>query len=411
MTTSKERIIAAWRGEPHDHVPFTTWSFGFQPPDHLRWKRNGQEVKYWFTKRLEHIHTLPQPWELEDDFQRVLAWQSIGLDDILDVSVPWSIDPEVTWKDSTVAVGVMDDKYPVSIREYETPAGRLTHAVKQTGEKMGPGWVLQPRETVLFEDFNIPRAVKHIVDGATNIQPLRHLYRPPDSGDMGRFEERMQEVKAFADERGVAVQAWSAFGMDALIWLTGVQEAIYMAMDTPDRFAQLFEVITETDLARTELAARHPGVDMVVERGWYSSTEFWSPRLLEKYLFPHISTLAKAAHKHNKFFGYVMSTGIDKLGKHLIDAGVDVLYFLDPHGDKITLERATEWLGGKITLVGGVSSLMLAEPARKIQKDTRAAIQALSKTNRFILHPVDSIFPDTPWEGLEAMIDTWRQFQ
>jgi len=62
MTTSKERITAAWRGEPHDHVPFTTWSFGFQPPQHLRWQRNGQEVQHWFTKRLEHIHTLPRPW-------------------------------------------------------------------------------------------------------------------------------------------------------------------------------------------------------------------------------------------------------------------------------------------------------------------------------------------------------------
>jgi len=58
-------------------VPFTTWCFGFQPPKNLRWERNGQEVKYWYTKRLEHIHTLPQVWELEDDFYRILTvwWQ------------------------------------------------------------------------------------------------------------------------------------------------------------------------------------------------------------------------------------------------------------------------------------------------------------------------------------------------
>jgi len=48
---------------------------------------------------MEHIHTLPQAWELEDDFQRALTWLKLGVDDILDVSVPWSIDPEVTWQE------------------------------------------------------------------------------------------------------------------------------------------------------------------------------------------------------------------------------------------------------------------------------------------------------------------------
>ena len=73
---SRERILAACNGQPPDHVPLTTWCFGFQPPPHLRWQRNGREVRFWYSKRLEHIHTLPQPWELEDDFQRVLAWRS-----------------------------------------------------------------------------------------------------------------------------------------------------------------------------------------------------------------------------------------------------------------------------------------------------------------------------------------------
>jgi uroporphyrinogen-III decarboxylase len=208
----------------------------------------------------------------------------------------------------------------------------------------------------------------------------------------------------------VPVQAWSAFGFDALVWMTGVQGAIYLAMDDPGAFRLLLDQITETDLARTKLAASYPGVDMVVERGWYSSTEFWSPRLLDQYLFPHISILAGAAHEQNKPFGYVMTTGIDKLGKRLIDSGVDVLYFLDPHKDTITLEKALDRLGGQITLVGGVSSLTLDAPKQEIEQNTVKAMEILGKTNRFILHPVDSIYPNTPWEGLNTMIETWRCF-
>jgi len=36
--------------------------------------------------RLDHIHTLPQPWDVSQDFKRVEAWLSLGIDDVLDVS-------------------------------------------------------------------------------------------------------------------------------------------------------------------------------------------------------------------------------------------------------------------------------------------------------------------------------------
>jgi hypothetical protein len=409
--TSKERIIAAWRGEPHDHVPFTTWSFGFQPPEHLRWRRDGREVKHWFTKRLEHIHTLPEPWELEDDFQRVLAWQSIGVDDVLDVSVPWSIDPDVTWIDSRAEAGVWDRQYPVLTREYQTPSGTLRHAVKKTPEDGGPGWVIQPDILPLFEDFNVPRGAKHAVTEPGEIDAVKHLYRPPSQNDCRWFEDRMRQVKAFADLHGVPVQAWGAFGMDALVWITGVQGAVYMSVDHPEDFRRLLDQITETDCARTELAAKHPGVDMVVERGWYASTDFWSPKLLDKFLFPHIATLAKVAHDHGKSYGYVMTTGINALGKRLVDAGVDVLYFIDPFADRITLEEARDQLSDRMTLVGGISSLTLSASKPEIEANVRHAMDVLGKTNRFILHPADSIFPDTSWVGLETLINTWKILQ
>jgi hypothetical protein len=34
----------------------------------------------------------------------------------------------------------------------------------------------------------------------------------------------------------------------------------------------------------------------------------------------------------------------------------------------------------------------------------------LGKTNRFIPHPVDSLYPDTKLEGLKVMIDTWKEY-
>jgi uroporphyrinogen-III decarboxylase len=222
----------------------------------------------------------------------------------------------------------------------------------------------------------------------------------------------MSEIKKFTEKHGVCVQAWTAFGMDAVVWFSGVDNATFMSMTEPESFGKLIDIIAKTDYARTELAVMNSGVDMVCQRGWYSSTDFWSPGLFDQFVFPHLCKLTELAHAHGKKFGYVMTTGIEVLGPHLADAGVDVLYFVDPVMDNISCEKARELFGNRITLVGGLSSVnLISKDFRQIRKEVREAIEVLGSTDRFILHPVDSIFPDTPWESVETMIEAWKEFR
>jgi hypothetical protein len=410
--TSRDRIKASWEGKSSDHTPLTTWCFGFKPPPELTWEKNGKPVDYWYSLRMEHIHTLPQPWELDDDFKRVIAWQLVGVDDVLDISIPWSIDPEVTWEDTVVppASAGGDSQHPVMVREYHTPSGALTHAVKRTGEQQGNGWVVQPEQVPLFEDFNIPRGFQHAVSSTADIPEIRHLYCPPDETARRWFKERMERIADFTKELGVATQAWAAFGMDGIVWLTGAEGAVLMAMDHPKEFGKLVDIVAESDYERSALACTSHAVDMIVQRGWYSSTDFWSPRLFDEYVYPHVLRLADLAHRHGKKFGYTMTTGVELLGARLVDAGVDVLYFIDPIQDTITLEKGRELFGKDLTLVGGTNSVSLASGDHKrIREQVSRAIEVLGPTDRFILHPVDAIFPDTPWESVEVMIETWKK--
>jgi hypothetical protein len=414
IMNSMERIAAAWQGKKQDHVPLTTWCFGLPVPPMLRWKDARGEVRYWYSKRMEHLHTLPFEWTLQDDFNRALAWRSLGVDDILDVSVPWSADPRVSWKDSRKPAG-KGEQYPVLEREYRTPKGTLTHAVRQTGEDQAEGWAIQPDIVPLIEDFNIPRAVRQIVTDPEDVGRLAFCYRPPDAAARDWFTERMSAVKQFRDREGIPVQAWAGFGMDAVVWFCGTEGAIMLALDHPKEFGELFDVITDTDRARVDLAAQHPGVDLVVERGWYSSTNFWSPALFEQFVFPHIRTMAAAAHAHGKRFAYVMTTGVEILGPRLVEAGVDVLYFVDPIDPVqkgLSLEKIRDLLSGSMTLVGGISSLTLSNrDFAGIDRDVKHALDVLGPTGRFILHPVDAVFPDTPWESVERLIDAWKRWR
>lgn len=409
--TSKDRILAALNGEPSDRVPLTTWCFGFPAPDEYRWSNGNGPIDYWYSNRLEHLHCLPKPWTLEDDFKRAEAWLSMGIDDVLEVSVPWSQGADVTFSDSVLPPGHEDgdERYSVMSREYKTPAGKICHAVRQTDDE-GAGWPIQPDCVPIIEDYNIPRAVRHAVTRPEDVAAVKHIFAPPNNEQKAWFDDRMQKVKAFADAKGLFVQAWSAFGMDAAVWFMGTQNAIMMAMDAPDAFADMMQSIADTDLARTEVAAKNDAVDMVCQRGWYSSTDFWSPALFDQFVFPHIKAAADVAHKNGKKFGYVMTTGIDRLGQRLVDAGVDLLFFVDPLLDGMSPLKAAEKFGDKITMVGGINSQTLQEDAEVIRDSVRDAMTHLAPTNRFILHPMDAIFPDTPKEGLKVMIDTWKEF-
>ena len=411
--TSRERILCVLNGEAPDHIPFTTWCFGFQAPEHLRWRNYGDQVRYWYTKRLEFIHTLRHEWSLEDDFKRALAWKSLGADDILDVSVPWSMHAEVSWKDSVIPTGGDggDGQYPVMVREYNTPGGKISHAVRQTG-KEPDGWPVQPLHVPVIEDYNIPRAKKHLISEISEIDKLKYLYCSPDESQKHWYYRRMELIRKFSAEHGFFVQAWTAFGMDAVVWFTGVEGAVSMSMTEPESFRKLVALIEATDYARTELAVMSPGIDMVCQRGWYSSTDFWSPELFRTYVLPGVVRLASLAHRHGKKFAYVMTTGVETLGPLLADAGVDLLYFVDPVQDGIPLIRAAELFGNRMTMVGGINSVnLISDNPGKIRADVKAAIDILGPTNRFILHPVDAVFPDTPWRSLDAVIQAWKEFR
>jgi hypothetical protein len=360
--------------------------------------------------RLEHIHTLPQKWDIQQDFLRVDRWLSLGLDDVLDVSVPWSVHPDVTireWKQPPSA----QKPNTILCREYDTPAGVLRHLIRQTEEYQGEGWVIQPDHPELFEDFNIPRGVEHAVSSPSDLPKLRYLLCDATSAQLASFRERMAQVKKFADERKVLVQGWSAFGMDGIVWLCGLEGAVMAAMENPAFFQELVDTMYDFDKRRTEIMLDVGGVDMVVQRGWYSSTPFWSPALFRRFVLPHLKDLATMAHQAGALFAYVMTTGLMSMLDELKEADIDLLYFVDPVQDNIDLKVFKQRLEGKFAIAGGINSgvtLGCGTPD-EIREAVYSAVHDLAEGGGFILSPVDALFPDTTWDNVKIMIEAWRK--
>lgn len=406
---SRTRLLNAIKGEEPDHVPLYCWFFGFTPPKHLRWSETGKEILHWYSMRLEHIHTLPQLWNLEQDFRRVDKLLSIGLDDILEVSVPWSIHPDVRvrdWQEKPKS-----DEDALLHREYKTPAGTIQHTIRKTTENQGPGWVIQPDYVPLFEDLNIPRAVEHAVSSLDDIDKISYLLCDPTEQQMREFHAQMEKVKEFADNRGVLVQGWTAYGMDGIVWLCGVENSILMAMETPSQFQRLVDIMYDFDKRRTEILLSTGGVDMIVQRGWYSSTDFWSPTLFRQFVLPRLKDLVDMVHDAGALFAYVMETGVMAMLDELKEAKIDLLYFADPVQDDVDLTEFKSKLNGAFAVAGGINSgVTLGSGDRdKIQKAVHSAIETMGSDGGFILSPVDALYPDTPERSLEYLMESWRE--
>ncbi len=47
----------------------------------------------------------------------------------------------------------------------------------------------------------------------------------------------------------------------------------------------------------------------------------------------------------------------------------------------------------------------------EIREAVHSAVRTLGPNGGFILSPVDALFPDTPAESLEVMIEAWREIR
>ena len=113
-------------------------------------------------------------------------------------------------------------------------------------------------------------------------------------------------------------------------------------------------------------------------------------------------------HQAGLPFAYVMTTGVMSMLEILKEADIDLLYFVDPVQDKVDLKLLKKQVGGKFALAGGLSSSLTLRKGspQEIRKAVHNAVQTLGPDG-FILSPVDALFPDTPWQSVKIMIDSW----
>ncbi len=395
IMSSKERLLAAMNFQETDYIPCAFMIFTAL--------RNQCRDEYEFIKR-----------QLE-----------LGLDAMVNLpEFPLRFHPDVAireWKEHPAG-----SPYPLIHREYQTPSGALTAVVRQTED-----WPFGDH-LPLCDDYVAARSEKFLITEESDLEKFRYLLLPPSDEEIRIFREDAKAKKQFAADRGLAVWGgrtiWSErkydelygtdygiMGVDALMWLCGGVKPLYWAYDKPEFLEELIAMIDAWNKKRMGLYLDE-GVDVLVKRAWYESTEFWSPELYRQFILPIIKDDASLTRQAGAKFGYIMTGGIMPLLDMILEAGVDINIGVDPVQGKGTDVKALKAKSdGKMCLWGGVNGFLTVERGteEEIAAAVEGAIGVLSKNGGFILSPVDNVTDDTEktWRNVKRFIEVWKELR
>ncbi len=386
---SRERLLAAWRGQPPDHTPCAFMIFGA-----LRGR-------------------------CQDPYEEVLRQLEMGLDAFL--FVPTATRGERRWSPDlyglharhadTARVDLWEQDgvqgLPELHKVYHTPAGDLSTAVRLTAD--WPHGALLP----FVDDYQIPRALKPLITGPGDLAALSYLLQPPTSAELARLAAEMETAHAFSAAQYVPLVGGWGVAADMVGWLCGLEQMATLAFDAPAFLRELLALIGAWNRARMT-AVLHEGVDLYVRRGWYESTDFWSPRLYTEYILPGLRAEAELAHAHGALFGYIMTSGTLPLLDVIRSAGVDVLIGADPfqRGER-PLAQMRARLDGRVCIWGGVNGALTVEQGEP-EEVARAVVEALETmrgASGFVLSPIDNVRVVTQraWRNVDVLIRTWQE--
>jgi uroporphyrinogen-III decarboxylase len=384
---SRERLLAAIRRQPVDHVPL-----------HIRlWSLGGEA---------DHI-----PFDWHDQVTRAECLVGLSVDDTLLLQPPLG-QPEEYRADECPGIDAEVIRIPAGDgraedalkKTYHTPAGALTQVVVRSED-----WP-HGDEVMLFSDYNVARYVQPLINGMDDVRKLRYLLADPTVEQLAEFRRRSETLHVEAQRLGVALEAGFIALGDSAVWLCGMENVLYWQMDQPNVIEELLETLLEWELKRERLLLE-AGVDMVAYSAWYEGTDFLTPSSYRRLIKPRLKALVDQAHAYHVPFRYIITKGWLPLRRDLLEIGIDCIAGVDPIQDAVDLAEVKADIGEDVCLMGGINSaVMLTQFSdQAVRAAVDEAMRIMSPGGGFILHPVDCIPCEFPWDRTELIIDQWKR--
>lgn len=376
--TSKQRLLAAIRSEPVDHVPLT-WAF---------WGRPRHPRVTW-----------------QDERQRLQFYRERGWDAYISLWCGVRTGPQVR----TEMFRERDATGPVLRQVWHTPAGTLTERLRLTDD--WPEAQESTQAVGLLHDFRTSRYIEAPFKDEKDLATLPYLFPFDVAAETEWITNWVRDTRALADEFQVPIFVDSRPGLDWLLWLFPAAEAVLRTIDSPDMVKRLLAHIGEAYRRRVEIFLSL-GIDGIIRSGWYESADLWSPALFRQLAVPALQRELRTAHAAGVPVVYLMDSGVVPLLPDLAKLEFDCLAGVDPATAGSTdLAMVRRGLPGK-ALWGGISGplhLGCGTPAQ-VEDAVARAFAACGRTG-FVLGPMVGLRYNWPWENFEACDRAWRRWR
>ncbi len=367
--TPRERILAVYRHETPDVVPFML------------------DLSHWFY----HKHRLP--WDLSKaydtpefeliDFHKkhgigfylpnLASFYDVSYPDDVHVSVTKSVEGnEITW-------------------EYQTPLGGIRRTRRWDAHSYSwaiPAWGIHTERELRVLGYALARRV----------------YRP-----------RWEHYRAWKDAIGDAGVAYAVFaysGMGHLLnyWL-GIEGTIHAMVDWPDVTREVIDQINQNNLRCVDLLARSPAEVVLV--GDNFSSDLQPPDFFNEWSRAYYAQVVQRLHDAGKYVAVHVDGRLRGLLSVFRDLNVDCIDAVTPApmGDLDPAQCRAE-AGAELILSGGVPPNLWIEEST-VEAFRTAVLRWLDlkhQSPRIIANAGDQVPPGAPEERIFIMRDLVEQY-
>ncbi len=376
--TGKERLLAAFRREPVDHVPCSP------------------RIHAWLMEQYGD-------GKIERYLQ--LAERFPAFDPHLPVG-PFILPSELSYRESYDLPDVAyrfekhlaDDGFTEVRRWFDTPKGELTDVTR-----------IPPAGDRRFGISPNPVRSEHLVKSNADVDRLRYLIADKSRADLSAYHD----AAALFGERGlVEVCILSALCHRAGDVL-GMEDLMVAYYDDRGLFDALLGMYQDEMMAEVRRCL-DDGIRHFFANWYYNSmSSGWSPAIWEEVFAPQLKEMTEAVHAA----GGTVNLYDDGICMPILDllaaCEIDVLQTLTPPpvGD-VDLADAKRRIGDRVCLMGHVDLLYVIQRGTpgQIREAVREAVEVAAPGGGFILGTSDSIRDGTPEANVEAYFSAAAEF-
>lgn len=262
------------------------------------------------------------------------------------------------------------------------------------------------KPTARFQEDDDPVALDHTppIREKANLSIIK--VTPASSYEEAGHLDAIRELRAAVGD-GLSIAGCAAGQtMNSLAMWRGSEQALLDLIDDPVFVDEAMDLATDISIecGKAFVAA---GVDGIYMGDAWSSASIISPKQFERFCLPRYSRAAQAFHSMGVYVYLHICGNASPILELMADTGVDALEPLDPLGG-VDMADAVRRVGHRVSLKGGVDTMVLLRGSPDdVRRETLKVLDAAAgKCRGLLVGSGDDIPRDTPFENLDAMVET-----